>query len=329
MSAPGSCVITQGSTSRLHSRGLVSELCVSRRSNAQLEDLHQHHSASVKHRKHRTDTPIQPQTAARPPVSSQQELADSAAEMAGGVSLTEKKRKKRRKTEADMNGLQPANALSGGAMGINAEPSAPGHHDPAQEGVPPATALHIKSEDDAAQRRLSRKQRKKLGLSVPDRAAAVAVPIKAEPEADTTDLQAPEHMSSAPVQNADLSGLSKKQRKKLRMSMPDPGLLSKMSLDTGVDWVPDSMKGHNQGGLQSMTPGQIYAAAGGRSIVKEEEGNDIPRNKTHNGQQTSAGEQVKKEPELSNGHDIDRLASSLPGSSRKKHKKSRNSESHP
>ena len=270
--------------------------------------------------------------------------------------------------------------LTGAAMGSRAEHPAPGHLTPAQTpAAGPATDVPIKSESEAAQGKLSRKQRKKLGLSAPDLSLGTPAPIKAEPEVDSTDLQLPDHIASAPMQGADLSGLSrkqrkklglsapdlaaatplpikaepgpdsmgpqhpdhsasaamqgtdlsglsKKQRKKLRMSMPDPAALAKMSSDPGLDLAPDSMTGHSQGVPQSTPAGEDSAVAGNGAVVKEERGPGASKERRQNGQHVSAVKQLMTEPVLSNGHDIDRLGSSLPDSSRKKHKKSRKSE---
>ena len=265
---------------------------------------------------------------------------------------------------------------------MKAEPSAPGHLTPAQTpAAEPATDAPVQSESEAAQGRLSRKQRKKLGLSAPDVSLGTPVPVKAEPRADSvglqhsghvafaptqgadlsgmskkqrkklslsapdlaaappvpikaelgahsTDPQLPDHSASAAVQGADLAGLSKKQRKKLRMSMPDPAVLAKMSSNPGVDWVSDGLTGHSQGGPQSMPAGQHSAVAGNGAVMKEEGGPGSSKKRRQNGQHVSAVEHVKTEP-MSNGHDVDILASSLPESSRKKHKKGRNSKSRP
>ena len=310
--------------------------CVSCRSNVQVEDLHLQQSASKQQQLHRVDMPTQPPSAQRPDLSSQQDAADSAAELSGRVSLTERKRKKRRKTEGDMQSMHPADTSdrAGAGMGSNAEAATPGHLTPAHK-LASATAsdLPVKAECETTQGKLSRKQRRKLGLSTSDPAAGTPVPIKAEPGADGSGLQQADRTASAPRHDADLAGLSKKQRKKLRMTMPDPAVLSRMSSDTGMNSVPDSMKGCTKMGPHRASSGQALPVAGNGPLVKEEGGTGNVERRTQNGQHTTALEEVKAEavlsPALSNGPDNDRAASSLPGSSRKKHKKSRKSESHP
>ena len=301
-----------------------------------MEDLHMQQSVSKQQQLHRIDISIQPPSAEGPHIDSQQGLADSAAELSGRVSLTERKRKKRRSQAGDLQSMHLADTSdrAGPAMGPNAEAATPGHLTPVHQ-LAAVLALDapVKSESETAHGKLSRKQRKKLGLSTPDLVVGTPVPIKAEPGAGSADLQHADHTASAPMHVPDLAGLSKKQRKKLRMSMPDPALLSRMASKTGTDSLPDSMKGHTQAGSHRASTGQALPVAGNGPPVKEEGGTGSVKRMRQKGQHASAVEQVKTEsvlsPALANGHDTDRLASSLPGSSRKKHEKSRKSESHP
>lgn len=251
-------------------------------SNVQLKEPLQQKSTAKKHRLHQTNGPIE-QPPSRQPVntgmklSSKQPLktevqpeaghgrhesASPAADSAEGATAgTAERKKKKRRRDAEVEAVQqPAEMLDSQSMAarVNKEPAA------AQFLTPGETAaalpgMQIKPEPGSLPGKLS----KKLGLSSGNTlGAATPVTIKTEPGADAA---VPRHAAappSAPGGLGDaLAGLSKKQRKKLRTSMPDPAPSAGMPSHSKVK-VKEEPVSLEQGPANNTTPGQAHLLAG-------------------------------------------------------------------
>jgi hypothetical protein len=293
-------------------------------SNVQLEEQLQQKSTAKKHRLHQANGPIE-QPPSRQPVNtemkppSKQPLETEvqpeaghgchgstslAADSAEGAATGTAERKKKRRRDAKVEGVQqPAEMLDSPSMAarVNEEPGA------AQILTPGETAaalpdLQIKSEPGSLVGKLSKKQRKKLGLSSGDSLGfATPVTIKTEPRADAAVPQHAAAPLSGPGRLGDaLVGLSKKQRKKLEMSMPDPapsaGMLS--DIKEGVKEEPVSLE---QGPASNTTPGQASLLAGNHIEVKGEGGSSGKKRRKEKALGMAAVGNVKAEHGLSNG----------------------------
>lgn len=173
-----------------------------------------------------------------------------------------------------------------------------------------AADVPVMTESEAQQGKPSKKHRSKPRTSAPNLAAATSLPVKAEPGAESAILQLSDHPASAP--GADIAGLSKKERKRLRASMPGSAVLSGMSGSAGVKSDPISMQG-----LSHNTPD----VADNGIAVKEEGGRGSLKRRTQNGQHKAQVKTKVKTELLPNGHSHHQpyncSADSLPGSSRK------------
>ena len=294
-------------------------------SNVQLEEPLQQKSTAKKHRLHQANGRIE-QPPSRQPVNtgvkppskqpSKTEVqpeaghgrhgsASLAADSAEGATAgTAERKKKKWRRDAEVEAVQqPAERLDSPSMAarVNEEPGA------AQFLTPGETAaalpgMQIKSEPGSLPGKLSKKQRKKLGLSSGDTlGVATPVTIKTEPGADAAVPRHAAALLSGPGGLGDaLAGLSKKQRKKLRTSMPDPAPSAGMSSDTKVK-IKEEPVSLEQGPANNTTPGQAPLLAGNHMAVKEEGGSSSKKRRKEKALGVAAVGHVKAEHGFSNG----------------------------
>lgn len=233
-------------------------------------------------------------------------------------------RSKKQKTHAADALSQPSSSTPRGSPKV--EPDNAGFSTPglaaaaALPSLAAAAEVQIKAESDGQPRKLSKKQRKKLGIETPSTPHPDAGPTKVEPAAEGGGSGLSKHALSAVAPKSELSGLSKKQRKKLGINTPNPTLPAGRLSESGVSVKVEAATVQQEPANQSRL-GQASSVAVNGSAVKEEGGSEKRKKK-----EGHAGlSDMRTDTPPPNGHARLQEVSAL--SSGKKHKKSSRKES--